>query len=55
MTQIYVSYVAKFLDKSEVRKALWSLLNDQTLADWQKMWLLAALSQSNDITIPTLS
>ena len=48
MTQIYASYVAKFLGESEVREALWSFLNDQTLADWQKMWILAALSQSND-------
>lgn len=48
MTQLYAAYVAKFMDKSEVRKALWLLLDDQTLVDWQKMWILAALSQSNE-------
>jgi Reverse transcriptase (RNA-dependent DNA polymerase) len=48
MTQIYASYVAKFLSDSEVREALWSLLKDPTLTDWHKMWILAALSQSTD-------
>ncbi len=48
MTQIYASYVAKFLDDSEVRKTLWSLLKDPSLADWQNMWILAALRQSSD-------
>ncbi|HTZ67089.1 MAG TPA: reverse transcriptase domain-containing protein [Roseiarcus sp.] len=50
MTQIYASYVAKFLDKAEVRKALWSLLIDRTLSDWQKMWVLAAVSQARNHT-----
>jgi hypothetical protein len=48
MTQIYAAYVAKFLGDVEVRQALWSLLKDPTLTDWQKMWILAALSQSTD-------
>ena len=48
MTQIYASYVAKFLDENGVKKTLWSLLKDSSLVDWQKMWILAALSQSND-------
>jgi hypothetical protein len=48
MTQMYASYVAKFLDKSEVRKTLWGLLQDPSLTDWQKMWILAALSQASD-------
>ncbi len=48
MTQIYASYVAKFLDQSDVHETLWSLLKDQNLVDWQKMWMLAALSQSSD-------
>jgi hypothetical protein len=48
MTQIYASYVAKFLDEDEVQKTLWALLKDASLADWQKMWILAALSQADD-------
>ena len=48
MTQIYTSYVARFLDDAEVRDTLWALLKDASLADWQKMWILAALSQSDD-------
>jgi hypothetical protein len=48
MTQIYASYVAKFLDEDEVRETLWALLKDPSLADWQKMWILAALSRAND-------
>jgi hypothetical protein len=48
MTQIYSSYVAKFLNREGVSAALWELLEDQSLVDWQKMWILAALSQSHD-------
>jgi hypothetical protein len=48
MTQIYASYVAKFLDEEGVQKTLWALLKDPLLADWQKMWILAALSQASD-------
>jgi hypothetical protein len=46
MTQIYASYVAKFLKMEAVRETLWALLNDDSLTDWQRMWILAALSQS---------
>lgn len=45
MSQIYASYLARFLDEDEVRDALVDLLDDGTLVDWQKMWVLAALSQ----------
>jgi Reverse transcriptase (RNA-dependent DNA polymerase) len=48
MTQMYASYVAKFLDEDGVRKTLWGLLQDPSLTDWQKMWILAALSQARD-------
>jgi hypothetical protein len=48
MTQIYSSYVAKFLDEGDVRKTLCNLLQDSLLTDWQKMWILAALSQASD-------
>jgi hypothetical protein len=27
---------------------LWALLRDASLTDWQKMWILAALSQADD-------
>jgi len=48
MTQIYSSYVAKFLEDDGVRKTLWLLLKDPSLTDWQKMWILAGLSQTDD-------
>jgi hypothetical protein len=52
MTQIYASYVAKFLDRSEVRVGLWLLMGDNTLSDWQRMWILAALSKApTDMTL----
>jgi len=45
MSQIYASYLAKFLSDDSVSKFLISLLKDESLVDWQKMWALAALSQ----------
>lgn len=45
MSQIYSSYLAKFLDADKVHKFLLNLLSDASLADWQKMWIVAALSQ----------
>jgi hypothetical protein len=45
MSQIYASYLAKFLDRDDVQKFLLSVLKDASLTDWQKMWILAALSQ----------
>jgi hypothetical protein len=46
MAQIYASYVAKFLHVSNVSDTLLILLMDMELSDWQKMWILAALSQA---------
>ncbi|WP_370204369.1 RNA-directed DNA polymerase [Bradyrhizobium diazoefficiens] len=46
MAQIYASYVAKFLHSPNVLDALLALLVDIELSDWQKMWILAALSQT---------
>jgi len=46
MAQIYVAYLAKFLNAEAVSTLLVSLLNDGSLVDWQKMWILAALSQA---------
>jgi hypothetical protein len=46
MAQIYEAYVAKFLYLNDVSDALLALLVDARLSDWQKMWILAALSQA---------
>lgn len=45
MSQIYASYLSKFLEQSKVTTLLSELLEDPTLRDWQKMWILAALLQ----------
>lgn len=45
MAQIYASYLATFLDNEKVRLFLLELLDDGALVDWQKIWILAALSQ----------
>ncbi|MQB34740.1 RNA-directed DNA polymerase [Rhizobium rhizogenes] len=44
MSQIYVSYLAKFLPETTVYQFLCGSLEDQSLVDWQVMWILAALS-----------
>lgn len=46
MSQIYVSYLAKFMASEPVSKFLIGLLDDAALSDWQKMWVIAALLQS---------
>jgi hypothetical protein len=45
MSQIFASYLANFLETDAVRTFLVGLLQDSSLVDWQKMWVLAALSQ----------
>jgi hypothetical protein len=50
MSQIYASYLAKFLANTDVTEFLKDLLSDASLADWQKMWILAALSQADKAT-----
>lgn len=47
MAQIYASYLAKFLEDKKVTLFLLGLLSDVSLVDWQKIWVLAALSQVN--------
>jgi len=47
MSQIYASYLSKFIDADGVSEVLLDLLNDDSFADWQKMWVLAALSQTS--------
>ena len=46
MSQIYVSYLAKFLGMKETDDFLLRLVKDSTLLDWQRIWVLAALSQA---------
>ncbi len=56
MSQIYASYLAKFLEKEGVSALLTELLADASLTDWQKMWVLAALMQrrpAKDASIKT--
>jgi hypothetical protein len=48
MSQIYTSYLSKFLKANGVNGFLLNLLKDDALVDWQKMWVLAALSQVDD-------
>ena len=48
MAQIYVSYLAKFLKNETVSSFLLSLLQDEALFDWQRLWVLAALSQVSE-------
>ena len=43
MSQIYASYLSRFLDTNAVMSFLLGLLSDTALVDWQKMWVLAAL------------
>src|SRR5207247_1993185 len=45
MAQIYVSYLAKFIDEDEAYEFLLDVSQDRALVDWQTMWVLAALSQ----------
>ena len=45
MSQIYAAYLSKFLNTDGIINLLLDLLEDSSLVDWQKMWILAALSQ----------
>jgi hypothetical protein len=46
MSQIYATYLAKFLSDEEVRTFICGLLTDTSLADWQRMWLVGAMMQA---------
>lgn len=54
MSQIYASYLAKFLGVNEIDDFLLSLVKDATLLDWQRMWVLAALSQAKKAGDPAV-
>jgi hypothetical protein len=45
MSQIYASYLAKFITSAEVHGLLVNILDDASVTDWQKMWIVAALLQ----------
>jgi hypothetical protein len=47
MSQIFVAYLAKFIATKEICEFLLGLLVDDSLMDWQRMWVLAGLSQAN--------
>lgn len=48
MAQIYVTYLSKFLDDIfyNVEEKLVEYIQDDSLVDWQKMWILAGLLQA---------
>ena len=50
MSQIYSSYLANFLNNEDALRLLLGLLADSSLVDWQRMWVLAALSQAGSAT-----
>jgi Reverse transcriptase (RNA-dependent DNA polymerase) len=43
MGQIYCSYLAAFIDTAPVAKFFANAVKDDTLTDWQRMWLVAGL------------
>lgn len=50
MAQIYTSYLSKFLSDENVLEALEEFLQNDSLADWQRMWVLAALLGAEPLT-----
>jgi hypothetical protein len=46
MSQIFASYLANFLDDDTIKGFFLGLLEDGSLVDWQKIWVLAPLSQA---------
>ena len=49
MSQIYASYLSKFLEDDEVRLFLVGLIPDAAITDWQKIWVLAALMSAEPL------
>ena len=48
MAQIYSAYLAKFLDDEGVTGFLTDLIQDDSLFDWQRMWVLGGLMQGGE-------
>jgi hypothetical protein len=55
MTQIYVSYLSKFLPAPPIYNFLKENLGDQTLVPWQQMWILAALLTKKPLDAVTVT
>ena len=49
MTQQYCSYLVRFVGKSNVLDFLTELAPDDSLMDWQRMWILATLLSAKDL------
>jgi hypothetical protein len=49
MSQMYSSYLAKFVTDVDVQAFLKERLEDEKLTDWSRMWALAALSQAKPV------
>jgi hypothetical protein len=55
MTQIYGAYLGKFVKTNEaIRGSLIEALGDDTLFDWQKMWIIATLTQAGSASSQAL-
>ena len=50
MAQIYAAYLAKFISEKTVKDFLIDSIKSNGLADWQEMWMWAALSQAESAT-----
>lgn len=50
MTQIYASYLSRFIDAAEVKSSLATFMGDASLVDWQRMWIIAALLRAKEAT-----
>lgn len=48
MSQIYVAYLARFIEVRDAQKFLLEQLKDSALFDWQRIWILAARSQAEN-------
>ena len=46
MAQVYAFYLSKFLNDVNVKNTLLQLVQDSSLVDWQRMWALGALLQT---------
>ena len=51
MAQIYCAYLAKFIDEEEnVQDFMLEQLDDESLFDWQRMWIIATLHQMTEVS-----
>lgn len=50
MSQIYSSYLSKFIEDEGVREFMSEEAEDSSLMDWQRMWAVAAMMQADEPT-----